>query len=308
MADRGEDRGREHWEERERWRRGTQGGERSRERQEFEYGRGERGGYFGGEQGSYRPGDVGEYHRDEYGRGHRGGESGGEYREWGPNYREAGDDTPHGGVYGSREYRGGAYGGSRGGEYGMSYYGGSQSGGQSRGSRGGEYGGRQGGYPGGEYEGSRDRAFGGYGAGDYGGSRGDRGGEYAASRESADQEWSQGHGDWSQSREHMSGPHIGRGPKGYQRSDERIREDVCERLTRHGRIDATEIDVQVRSGEVTLTGTVESRQAKRMAEDTVESISGVKEVSNQLRVQEQGQRSPQGAPRPSGEQRGPRAA
>jgi len=88
----------------------------------------------------------------------------------------------------------------------------------------------------------------------------------------------------------MAGPHSGRGPQGYQRSDGRIEEDVCEHLTHHGMLDATGIRVQVENGEVTLTGTVESRQAKRLAEDILDSISGVRDVHNQLRVQQnQGQ-------------------
>ena len=82
--------------------------------------------------------------------------------------------------------------------------------------------------------------------------------------------------------------HVGRGPKGYRRSDDRIREDVSEELTRHPGVDATDIEVRVENGEVTLTGTVESRQAKRMAEDCVEQCSGVREVHNQLRVNRQG--------------------
>jgi hypothetical protein len=87
----------------------------------------------------------------------------------------------------------------------------------------------------------------------------------------------------------IPGPHAGRGPQGYQRSDSRIEEDACERLTHHGMLDASGIQVQVNNGEVTLTGTVESRQAKRMAEDILDSISGVRDVNNQLRVQGQGQ-------------------
>jgi len=88
----------------------------------------------------------------------------------------------------------------------------------------------------------------------------------------------------------MAGPHRGRGPQGYQRSDARIEEDVCEHLTHHGMLDATGIQVQVENGEVTLTGTVESRQAKRLAEDILDAISGVRDIHNQLRVQrDQGQ-------------------
>lgn len=88
-----------------------------------------------------------------------------------------------------------------------------------------------------------------------------------------------------------SGPHVGRGPKGYQRSDQRIEEDVCEQLTQHGHIDASEIEVRVSGGEVTLTGTVDSRQTKRLAEDIVDVVSGVREIHNQLRVSKPGQHS-----------------
>lgn len=82
------------------------------------------------------------------------------------------------------------------------------------------------------------------------------------------------------------GRYSGRGPKGYQRSDERIKEDVCDRLTQHPEIDASEIEVRVSNGEVTLTGSVDERNAKRIAEDAVENIHGVREVHNQLRVQQ----------------------
>jgi hypothetical protein len=81
-----------------------------------------------------------------------------------------------------------------------------------------------------------------------------------------------------------SGPYAGRGPKGYRRSDERILEDVCERLTDHPSIDASDINVTVADGDVTLTGRVESRTVKHLAENMVETVSGVKEVHNQLRI------------------------
>ncbi|MCZ7572123.1 MAG: BON domain-containing protein [Ardenticatenaceae bacterium] len=83
------------------------------------------------------------------------------------------------------------------------------------------------------------------------------------------------------------GPYSGRGPQGYQRSDERIQEDVCDRLTQHGHLDASGIEVRVQDGEVTLQGTVPSRQARYMAEDTADSVPGVKDVQNRLQVQEQ---------------------
>lgn len=77
----------------------------------------------------------------------------------------------------------------------------------------------------------------------------------------------------------------GRGPKGYRRSDERIVEEVNELLTDHDELDAENIEVSVADGEVTLSGTVSDRQAKRLAEDLADDVSGVQEVHNQLRIQ-----------------------
>lgn len=85
------------------------------------------------------------------------------------------------------------------------------------------------------------------------------------------------------------GPFTGVGPKGYQRSDERIFEDVCERLTQHGQIDASDIEVSVKNGEVTLSGSIEDRYTKRMAEDLVDDVRGVKDVHNDLKVLHPGQ-------------------
>jgi osmotically-inducible protein OsmY len=77
----------------------------------------------------------------------------------------------------------------------------------------------------------------------------------------------------------------GRGPKGYRRSDERIKEDVNDRLS-EGYLDATEIEVSVTNAEVTLTGTVNSRTDKRRAEDIAESVTGVTNVENRIRVKQ----------------------
>ena len=82
-----------------------------------------------------------------------------------------------------------------------------------------------------------------------------------------------------------TGPHRGKGPASYQRSDERLRELVCESLTDDDQIDASRIEVNVKNGEVTLTGSVDDRHAKRDAEDCACSISGVRDVQNLLRVQ-----------------------
>lgn len=82
----------------------------------------------------------------------------------------------------------------------------------------------------------------------------------------------------------VPGPHVGRGPKGYKRSDERIREEINDRLTAHGLVDATDVEVRIENSEVTLTGFVDSRDAKRAAEDCAEDVQGVREVHNHLRI------------------------
>lgn len=78
--------------------------------------------------------------------------------------------------------------------------------------------------------------------------------------------------------------HRGRGPKSYTRSDDRILEDVNDRLSDDGHIDASDIEVEVKDGEVTLSGHVASRFAKRHAEDLTWLVSGVKQCQNNLRV------------------------
>lgn len=80
------------------------------------------------------------------------------------------------------------------------------------------------------------------------------------------------------------GPHRGKGPKGYQRSDERIKDDLNDRLSDDSFIDASDIDVTVEGNEVVLTGSVDTKEEKRRAEDIAERISGVKNVENRLKV------------------------
>ena len=88
-------------------------------------------------------------------------------------------------------------------------------------------------------------------------------------------------GRWGEQR---LGEFRGRGPKGYRRSDERIKEDVCQCLTDDSHIDASNIDVTVNDREVVLSGSVESRFEKRHAEDLIERLPGVRDVINSLRV------------------------
>jgi osmotically-inducible protein OsmY len=141
---------------------------------------------------------------------------------------------------------------------------------------------------------ARERAMSGRGegesryAGHYGGGRQEYGGSGVASQR-PNQNWQGDRGE-TRGREGdlamrgRQGQHTGKGPKGYQRSDERILEEANDCLTRDGDIDATNVEVQVTNGEITLSGTVEDRQQKRAAEDALERLQGVKEIHNQIRV------------------------
>ena len=88
---------------------------------------------------------------------------------------------------------------------------------------------------------------------------------------------------------YSQGQHRGKGPKGYQRSDERVKEMLCERLHDDPDIDASEVTVNVQGGRISLEGTVDSRRTKNAIEDVAEQI-GAQDVQNNLRVQKQSER------------------
>jgi len=95
--------------------------------------------------------------------------------------------------------------------------------------------------------------------------------------------------DWSYSEsgsiDRGSGSSVG--PLGYtepRARDQRIREEISERLADDPSVDASDISVDVQKGAVTLTGTVTSREQKRRAGDVADCISGVKDVTNDLRI------------------------
>lgn len=74
------------------------------------------------------------------------------------------------------------------------------------------------------------------------------------------------------------------GLRGRRRPDESLAREIHEILTKDPELDATNVEVEVESGAVTLTGIVESSDAKLLAEELVESITGVREIHNRLRV------------------------
>lgn len=251
------------------------------------YGQGERGRQSWGPQGGgYQPMSRGEWEREQGRGGWEREGRGAESQAWGEQ-----------GYGQSRGWQREGRGGEQGREYGsmadmprgeFDY----AAGGQGFPRSGREYGSEMGWQRGGQFPGQTGQRggtqFGGsqFGGGQYGGS------PFGGSRYPG-----AGRGE-----EMGRGPHTGRGPKGYKRSDDRIREDVCERLSEHPYLDASEIEVKLQGGEVTLAGTIEDRHAKRLAEDVAEQVSGVTEVHNQLRLREQqgGQGRPQGSGGQSG--------
>ncbi|RIH85529.1 BON domain protein [Calidithermus terrae] len=231
------------------------------------------------DRSSYGREDVGRG-REEFGRGRRGGYGG---------YEDEGRYSTQGGVsrFGDHYGQGGRYGGDQygqGGRYGDQY--GGQGGQRGQGGQG--------------WQGGFSDQYGGYGnQGGTGGYSGRFGGShYGQDWQGGQQTWGgQGQGGFSgqgwQGSQGMGqgarGQHYGKGPKGYQRSDERIREEVSDRLMEAWDVDASDIEVQVSGGEVTLTGTVTDRQQKRRAEEIAEMCTGVRDVQNNIRVKQQGQ-------------------
>ncbi|RAW00090.1 BON domain-containing protein [Pseudochryseolinea flava] len=69
------------------------------------------------------------------------------------------------------------------------------------------------------------------------------------------------------------------------RRDESIADDIYIRLTEHGDLDASEMMLDVTNGVVVISGYVDSRASKRLAEDICEHVRGVQQVENRLRVQ-----------------------
>ena len=82
-----------------------------------------------------------------------------------------------------------------------------------------------------------------------------------------------------------------RGPKGYTRSDERIREDICERLMHSAHIDSNEVTIDVSGGKVVIEGTVPDRRMKHAIEDIADATAGVNDVDNRVRLQQGGSQS-----------------
>jgi osmotically-inducible protein OsmY len=215
-------------------------------------------GRYGSQQSGFDQGGTGQYGYDQ-GRRSQSGYGMGDYDEWSGSSGPRGFADREG--YRSRDYGGGA-GSQR--DYARTAYdrssfdrGYGRGGSRWSGSR--PYGGSERGYT----EGGRDFW--------------DR----------ASDEVSSWFGDEDAERRRRFDQFRGRGPKNYTRSAERIKEDVNDRLSDDGSLDASDIDVEVSGSDVTLSGQVSSRWDKRRAEDIAEAVSGVRHVQNNLRVRQQ---------------------
>jgi osmotically-inducible protein OsmY len=178
-------------------------------------------------------------------------------------------DYGRGGAYGGGQQQG--YGGGSGQGYGRSQYGQREQGQYGQREQGGFGGGtasQRGGFRGEQqYESqSFEQPF-------PPGFQGDFGASQRATRYGSGREGYAGYGS-----------HRGKGPKGYTRSDDRLKEVICEKLSDDPMIDASEISVDVTGQVVKLTGTVDDRSTKYEVEELVERCGGVKDIDNQLRV------------------------
>lgn len=252
----------------------------------------------------------------------RWGEQGTYGAQGGSEYERSGSD------YGrEREYGGSQYRQGRGEQYGAGYgqaygtQGSSYSGGQGRnyGQGNEDYSNLRG--SGTEAYGQGDRSFGSHGYGSGREFRGYEGGE--SGRRAGMRNWERGYGEGyglssgyadeqaygnsygaGESGSYASGyrsdlsrepgrsgrSYRGMGPRSYTRSDERLLEDVNERLTEDDYLDATEINVRCVNGVITLEGSVAERWMKHRAEDLADASSGVKQVDNRIQVRSQSER------------------
>jgi hypothetical protein len=243
---------------------GTRGGWGSEEGRQQSY-EGTTGGAWGGASGG----------------GFRGGGSSGGYGNWG---------TSREGPAAGQQYAAGSnYGGTYAGSYAGRERGGMYAGSEHRFDSG--LGAVHGGHPRGAQFDSGYGASQGYGPqGGFGGGQGGYG-QQGYGQQGYGQ---QGYGQQGYGRQGArgAGRFAGkRGPKGWQRSDERIKEDLCEQLYNSDEIDSSDVTVEVTQGKVALEGTVRDRYTKHAIEDLVDGCPGVKDIDNRIRVSREDEES-----------------
>lgn len=93
--------------------------------------------------------------------------------------------------------------------------------------------------------------------------------------------------DWSRDPRSESSTeknHRGMGPKGWKRSDEAIKEEASELLYLSWDVDASQVEVLVEDGVITLRGKMGDRDQKKEAERLIENLMGVTDVRNEITV------------------------
>lgn len=76
--------------------------------------------------------------------------------------------------------------------------------------------------------------------------------------------------------------HKGKGPRNFSRSDDLLRERICEAFLKNPDLDPEFIDVTVKDGIVTLSGEARIREDRFLAEDLARDVSGVVDVQNYI--------------------------
>jgi len=80
------------------------------------------------------------------------------------------------------------------------------------------------------------------------------------------------------------GERVATGPKNWQRSDERLHDEICTMLADDDWVDASDLEVVVHHREVNISGTVKDRRQRERAIDIAEAARGVVEVMSRIRV------------------------
>lgn len=101
-------------------------------------------------------------------------------------------------------------------------------------------------------------------------------------------------------------PQFARGPKGYKRSDDRLKEDLSEKLHHAYDIDSSDVEIDVKNGEITLSGTVPSREMRYRLEHLADGVVGVNDIHNNVKVKRETMGGNQGSAdqsrKPSGQE------
>lgn len=78
--------------------------------------------------------------------------------------------------------------------------------------------------------------------------------------------------------------YYGFGPKGYRRSDQKLKDEARLLLNQDPILDSSNINIEVFNNVIYLRGFVDSRKDKKRAELLIEDIFGIEDIQNQLKI------------------------